>query len=118
MRNIFPPFNNMDSDGRPDNGLKAVSTCPICKSKYDPFHAKIIAQSESAHLLYFKCRRCGSSIVALVMPGPMGISTISLITDLDGSEINDFRKSKPVNSDDVLDIAHQLRSGTFIKEML
>ena len=93
-----------------EDGLKLVSYCPVCRYPYNPFEAKIIDESDGAHLIHVRCRRCKSAIVALILANHLGISSVGLVTDLDGQEIGRFKESAKVNGDDVLAIYELLHN--------
>ncbi len=86
-----------------EEGLKMMTHCPVCHYQYNPMEAKVLDENDNAHLIHVKCRRCQSSVVALVMTNSFGISSIGLITDLDGLEIIRFRDMAKVEADDVIE---------------
>lgn len=88
----------------PPEGLRLISYCPLCNTHYNPLSAQILEEREDAHLIHTECRKCGSSILALVFTGAVGISSVNLVTDLTGSEVLKFRKAEVVQTDDVLDV--------------
>lgn len=102
-RNPFPLF--------PSESLRLISYCPICSTHYNPLTAEILEEREDAHLIHVECRKCGSSIVGLVLTGGLGISSVSLVTDLTGSEVLRFRRSEGIRSDDVLEAHEALFDG-------
>ncbi|MFH1171660.1 MAG: hypothetical protein V1778_03935 [bacterium] len=104
QRNPFPLFPSASES------LRLVSYCPMCSTHYNPLTAEILEEREDAHLIHIECRKCGSSIVGLVLTGGLGISSVSLVTDLTGEEVLRFRKSEAIESDDVL-AAHQVLFG-------
>lgn len=87
--------------------LRLVSFCPICNTHYNPLTAQILEEREDAHLVHAVCRKCGSSIVALVLTGGLGISSVGLVTDLNGQEVLKFRNVGAIQPDDVIE-AHRL----------
>ncbi|MBN1778905.1 MAG: hypothetical protein JW816_01670 [Candidatus Buchananbacteria bacterium] len=90
-----------------NESLKVVSSyCPVCNSKYNPVEAKILEERNDSHLIHIKCRNCSASIVALVIVGNMGVSSIGMVTDLQSDEVLKFKSSRPVTADEVLDF-HQ-----------
>jgi len=97
-RNPFPLF--------PSESLRLISYCPICNTHYNPLTAQILEERDDAHLIHIECRKCGSSIVGLVLTGGLGVSSVSLVTDLTGAEVLRFRRSEGIDSDDVL-AAHE-----------
>lgn len=102
QRNPFPLF--------PSESLRLISYCPICSTHYNPLTAQILEERDDAHLIHVECRKCGSSIVGLVLTGGLGISSVSLVTDLTGAEVLRFRRSDGIGSDDVLN-AHEALFG-------
>lgn len=108
MRDIIPPnFNRF-----PDEGLKIISHCPVCHYNYNPVEAKVLEESDDAHLIYIKCRRCQSAILALVLANAFGVSSIGLITDLDSQEVAKFKELEAVSGDDVLSVYESLQNGS------
>ncbi len=100
MQDIIQPMSNF---GRlPEDTLRLVSHCPVCHYHYNPLEAKILDENETAHLIYVKCGRCKSAIVALILANSFGISSVGLVTDLDSQEVNKFRESAKISGDDVL----------------
>lgn len=86
----------------PNENIRVVSYCTLCNTQYNPVSARIIEEKEGAHLIHIQCRKCGSSIVALIMAGAMGISSIGLLTDLSSDDAVRIKNGEPVTSDDVL----------------
>ncbi len=105
MKDIFPPNFNKS----PEEAIKLVSYCPICHYHYNPIEAKILEEDDGAHLLYIKCRRCKSSVLALINFSPFGVSSFGLVTDLDGSEVLKFKNGSCLSSDDVLAVYEALK---------
>lgn len=105
MQDITPPKHN-----RPhEDGLKMISHCPVCHYNNSVVEAKVLEESHSAHLVYIKCKRCQSAVLALFSMNSMGMSSIGVITDFDSFEIGKFKNTLPVNSDDILAVHKYLR---------
>jgi hypothetical protein len=100
MKDILPPMANFGQI--PDDTLRLVSYCPVCHYHYDPFEAKILEEGKGVHLIHVRCSRCNSAIVALIMTSSVGVSSVGLVTDLDGSEIVKFKDYHRISGDDVL----------------
>jgi hypothetical protein len=109
MRDIIPPKNNQFS--RFPEGLKIVSHCPICHYNYNPAEVRVLEELDSAQLIYIKCRNCNSAIVALISINSMGISSIGLVTDLDGNEIQHFKEMSEVSGNDVISVYQTLENS-------
>jgi hypothetical protein len=86
-----------------------ITHCPACNLRYDPLEARVLEEGENAHLVYIKCRQCQAAVLALIMASSLGISSIGLITDLSGDDVLQFKTTKPISCDDVIEV-HQLLS--------
>lgn len=115
MRDIIPP--EASSGNLPEEGLKNLAYCPVCHYHYNPIQAKVLEEGNGVHLIYVKCSRCQSSILALVLAGNFGISSIGLITDLDGGEIIKFKSLPPVSGNDVLRVYETLQKSEKLEQI-
>lgn len=88
-------------------GLKLISYCPVCRNRYEQVEAKILEERDESYLIHLKCRRCGSSVVALVMTSVLGITSIGLVTDLASEEVIKFKETAKIEADEVIAV-HQL----------
>ena len=86
-----------------------ITHCPICNLRYDPLEAKILEEGKNAHLVYIHCRHCQSAILAVIVTNNLGVSSVGLITDLNGEDVLRFKKAKPISCDDVIEV-HQFLS--------
>ena len=92
-------------------GIKLISYCPLCNTQYNPLAARVLDEREDAHLVHIKCKSCNSSIVALVLNGAIGISSVGLVTDLTSDDVLKFKDAKEVTSNDVLDLHSELSNN-------
>lgn len=92
----------------PSESLRLISYCPICHTHYNPLAAQVLDERDDAHLIHIECRKCGSSIVALVLTGGLGMSSVGLVTDLTGDEVLKFRTRENIQADDVLTVHEAL----------
>lgn len=95
----------------PSESLRLISYCPICNTHYNPMSAQVLEEREDAHLIFVECRKCGSSIVALVLMVGIGISSVGLVTDLTSEEVLKFRRRDGIRTDDVLAVHTELFTG-------
>ncbi|MFH1226130.1 MAG: hypothetical protein V1684_02525 [bacterium] len=91
-------------------GLKLINYCPVCQNRYEQLEAKILEEREDACLIHLKCRRCSSSVVALVIANVLGVTSVGLITDLASEEVLKFKNLTPIGADEVIGI-HQFLSA-------
>ncbi|NCN07337.1 hypothetical protein GW933_01450 [Candidatus Falkowbacteria bacterium] len=111
MKDILPPNNRPSEDG-----LKMISHCPVCHYNNTAIEAKVLEENDNSHLVYIKCKRCQSAVLALFSANSMGVSSVGVITDFDSYEVAKFRDLSRVNSDDVLNIKQALTDNdNFVK---
>ena len=82
-------------------GLRLISKCPLCSEQYQPFQARIVEEKPEAQLVHIQCRVCESSIVALIVNGQLGLTSVSLITDLSSADVERFKDASPITEKDV-----------------
>ncbi len=108
MANYYSPLEN----------LRLISYCPLCNAHYNPVEAKILEQKDGAHLIHVECGACRSSIVAVVITGGIGVSSVGLITDLTGQDVMRFKNSEALAEDDVIAAYEALRGPVDLAELL
>lgn len=101
----------------PNEGLRLISYCPLCNTHYNPLAAKVLDEREDAHLIHIECRKCGSSIVALVLTGGLGISSVGLVTDLTSDDVIRFKDARTILSDEVIDLYECVHSGSLLDKL-
>lgn len=99
-------------------GIKLISYCPLCSTQYNPLAARVLDEREDAHLVHIKCKSCNSSIVALVLNGAIGISSVGLVTDLTSEDVLKFKDANEITSNDVLDLHSELSNDQFLENIL
>lgn len=102
---------NTNYNPSPLDNLKLISYCPLCNTHYNPSEAKILEQREGAHLIHIECGSCRSSIVAVVITGGIGISSVGLVTDLTSGDVLRFKGQDSLSEDDVIAAYELLRDG-------
>jgi len=89
---------------------QSFSRCPLCDHPYDSKKIKVIEKKDGLMVLYLNCSKCKSSIMLMVSAGLLGITSVSIITDITEKDMKRFQNKKPISADDVLDL------HTFLKE--
>lgn len=102
----------------PNEGLKLISYCPLCNMQYNPLSAKILDERDDAHLVHVECRRCGSLIVALVLTGGIGISSVGLVTDLTSEDVLKFKDQDKIQTDDVIELHSALEQDELLPNLI
>lgn len=92
-------------------GLKLISRCPLCSEPYKPFQASIVEEKEEAQLLHIECNKCHSNMVALIVSGHMGLTSVGLITDLTSQDVERFKDAQAISQDQVLDAYQTFKGG-------
>ena len=94
------------------DGLKIVSRCPICQMEHNPMETALLDEANGSHLIYIKCRKCQSGVVASLTPTSFGMSSVGLVTDLSSNEIMQFKDSPRVSAIDVLDVVEYFKESS------
>jgi len=100
---------------KPLEGLSLVSYCPLCSTHYNPKDASLLEEKDGAHLIHLECEKCKSSIVAVIIAGGIGVSSVGLITDLTGADVVKFKNAGYVNEDDVIEAYSIAKNDNFVK---
>ncbi|MBI4437567.1 hypothetical protein HY631_01310 [Candidatus Uhrbacteria bacterium] len=100
-----------------NEGLKLVSFCPVCETRYNPMEARALSGAGETQLLHVQCRKCQNSILALVHVNQTGASSVGLLTDLGFDDVVRFRAQRVVSIDDVIE-AHQFLEEAHWEEAL
>jgi transcription elongation factor Elf1 len=95
--------------------LKTISRCPICNSKYTTAEIDVLERKEDAHLVCIKCKKCQASVIAVILANQLGVSSVGLVTDLNGYDILKFKNQSAVSFDDVIEI-HQMLEERGLRE--
>lgn len=71
----------------------------------------MIEEKENLHLLHVQCKSCGSSVVSVVYSDGLGISSMGLVSDLTAEDVLEFKGSKGICVDDVMEMHRFLEQG-------
>lgn len=98
--------------------FKVISKCPVCSHAYTNIDAKLLDEDGDSHLVYIRCSKCQTAILALVVFQTVGIISYGLITDLTEEEVFKFKDAEGLSDDYVLDIYNILqKDSSFIKAL-
>jgi hypothetical protein len=98
--------------------LRLISYCPLCNTHYNPSEAAVLEEKDGAHLIHVSCNRCKSSIVAVIITGGIGVSSVGLITDLTSKDVMKFKISSPISEDDVIEAYELMRNRNNLAALL
>lgn len=107
--------NPMPSSNHGRRDLSVLAVCPVCQTTYHPLTTSVVAEREDAHLLYLKCRQCGSGVVAVVTTGAAGLSSVGVVTDLTSEELSHVSTDVPVQAGDVIDLYDWLEQQSSVQ---
>lgn len=85
-----------------DETMKLVSYCPLCENRYNFAEARVLEEGATGSLIYIRCPHCHSAILALIVHGHGGISSVGVVTDLQPEEVLKFEAEADLAEDDVL----------------
>lgn len=92
-------------------GLRMISKCPLCSERYQPFQASILEEKADAQLVHITCRKCQSSVVALIVDGHLGLTSIGLITDLSSHDVERFKEASAITEEQLFEVFQELRDA-------
>ncbi|MBI2475484.1 hypothetical protein HYV69_03615 [Candidatus Uhrbacteria bacterium] len=94
-----------------NEGLRLISFCPVCETRYKPSETKTLNEDDQTRLLHVQCSKCKHSVLALVLINKVGASSIGLLTDLVFDDVLKFRANRRVTVNDVIEIHTSLEAG-------
>ncbi|MCR4313796.1 MAG: hypothetical protein NUV84_00940 [Candidatus Uhrbacteria bacterium] len=100
-----------------NEGLKLVSFCPVCETRYNPMEARLLGEQEETHLLHVQCRKCQHSILAIVLVNQVGASSVGLLTDLSYDDVVRVKSGSWVSVDDVIEVHRLFQSTNWEREL-
>lgn len=84
---------------------KFLGNCPVCSKKFDGKDVTPIEEEGSIDTLYVECGKCSSSVVLGIMKNVPGlVTTVGMLTDMKLKDIERMADSRPITSDDVLEV--------------
>lgn len=100
-----------------NEGLKLVSFCPVCETRYNPMEARLLGEQGETHLLHVQCRKCQHSILAIVLVNHIGASSVGLLTDLSYDDVVRVKAQPQVSVDDVIEVHRLFQSANWDREL-
>ena len=91
-----------------EHGLKHLTKCPLCKTKYSHSQASVLEENDARTVFHLTCSKCNSAVLAFVSDSQQGIVSLGVATDLTGQEASKILKSKSINSEHVLEVYEHL----------
>ncbi len=89
-------------------GMGVKPRCPICQAVYRGENIRLIRERRGRYLFYILCPSCLSSIINIVLNNPLGTSSLYMVTDFTGNDLERFVDGSAVNCDDVIEVYEKL----------
>lgn len=86
-----------------NEGMKLVSYCPVCQTRYNAMQTHVLGTRGETHLLHVQCQKCTHCLLALVVVNQVGASSVGLLTDLSYEDIVARSAREKLSLDDVLE---------------
>jgi len=99
------------SKSNPVPNLQIMTKCPMCSANYKKDDIKVINKNDGSLSIYLSCSRCKSSVVMLLMAGPMGVTSISIPTDITEEDLGKINGNNIISCDDVLEMYKFLKDN-------
>lgn len=80
--------------------------------------AQLLGQRGERHLVHVRCQKCGNSMLALVLMGKAGVSSVGLVTDLTYDDVLKFRSARRIGVDDVIAVHEALKTGRLLTALV
>jgi len=96
-----------------NDGLKLVSYCPVCETRYTPTRAHMLGKDGETRLLHVTCVSCKHAVLALVLVNEIGASSVGVLTDLCVDDVYRFHALDPVSINEVIDVHTFCEEGIF-----
>ncbi len=84
--------------------LKSFIRCPLCGQSYNSEKIKVLKKKDNAMVLYLVCPKCKSSVMAMITANPLGITSVSALTDVTEEDMERFKNKNPISVDDILEL--------------
>ncbi len=83
----------------------------MCSASYNKEDIKVINKNDGSLSIYLSCSHCKSAVVMLLMAGPMGVTSISIPTDITEEDLDKMDGRCAISCDDVLEMYKFLKNN-------
>lgn len=83
-------------------GLPLLTHCPVCRCSYQQQKVEVIAEKISARLAHITCANCHNALLAIIVNGALGMSTVGMLTDLTANDARRLRSGQVISEDELL----------------
>jgi len=79
-----------------------MTHCPICHALYAKKQIKLLEEGQFVRLFHSTCESCGHGMFAYVTQGLNGMSSLGLVTDVSGTDVEQYIQASPVSADECI----------------
>jgi len=94
-------------------GLRLMSQCPVCHNEFAKNQAEVIEEVNGSNLVHLICKSCGNALLVLVVVGPLGMSSVGMLTDLSFIDAKRLYKKQAITEDELLNFHIFLKNKQF-----
>ncbi|KKQ26986.1 MAG: hypothetical protein US42_C0017G0007 [Candidatus Magasanikbacteria bacterium GW2011_GWC2_37_14] len=94
-------------------GLRLMNQCPVCHNDFVKNQAQVIEETKGSNLVHLNCKACASTLLVLVVIGPLGMSSVGMITDLSFNDAKRLYKKSAISEDELLNFHTFLKNQQF-----
>ncbi|MEK7481160.1 MAG: hypothetical protein AAB633_00215 [Patescibacteria group bacterium] len=94
------------------DNITFIQTCPLCKTAYDQRGIRRVMGKGDTQWLHLTCERCRAALMAVVVMGGGGVSSVGMMTDFSYDDAVRFRDERVITTDDCLAL-HQFLEYTY-----
>lgn len=84
------------------DNITFIRTCPLCKTAYDKQGIRRVMGEGNTQWLHLTCAGCQSALMAVVITGGSGVSSVGMMTDFNYDDAIRFCDEPLITTDDCL----------------
>lgn len=71
----------------------------------------ILSEKEQKTTMHITCAKCRSAAIVFLLNNQLGVMSVGIATDLDGSEVGTKFGGEAINSDEIIDVHQFVADG-------
>jgi|WetSurMetagenome_2_1015567.scaffolds.fasta_scaffold1598786_1 hypothetical protein len=92
------------------NSLENLAKCPVCDNAKGSLKTMVIKEEEGKVTFHVTCSRCNSSSLVFVSMSKLGIVSLGMLTDINGTEAKNFLVQDAISADCVIEVHEFLKN--------
>ena len=89
---------------------RILTQCPACHATYGQGTICILGEEGMTRLVHCTCAECGRAMMAVILEASGFVSSVGVVTDLEAEDAVRFRDVAPLQIDECIRFAEQIRS--------